>query len=144
MRRVGWWSAPMTLPVRSKKLAGACCVRRSIFPWRLAVVADPFGNTLVLLDLSKGRYVTDSAGPVGHTRPHADPQDRADLALADRRHRGLAPSRSDPGAGLSNALDRRGGETGRSTRRLPSHRRPRRIPTRAPREQMPRTGLQFK
>jgi predicted enzyme related to lactoylglutathione lyase len=26
---------------------------------RVAVVADPFGNTLVLLDLSKGHYVTD-------------------------------------------------------------------------------------
>jgi predicted enzyme related to lactoylglutathione lyase len=25
---------------------------------RLAIVADPFGNALVLLDLSKGRYVT--------------------------------------------------------------------------------------
>jgi predicted enzyme related to lactoylglutathione lyase len=31
---------------------------------RVAVVADPFGNTLVLLDLSKGRYVTDGAGEV--------------------------------------------------------------------------------
>ncbi len=31
---------------------------------RAVVVADPFGNTLVLLDLSKGRYVTDSAGNV--------------------------------------------------------------------------------
>jgi hypothetical protein len=28
---------------------------------RLAVVADPFGNRLVLLDLSKGHYVTDGA-----------------------------------------------------------------------------------
>ena len=27
---------------------------------RLAVVADPFGNRLVLLDLSRGRYVTDA------------------------------------------------------------------------------------
>jgi predicted enzyme related to lactoylglutathione lyase len=26
---------------------------------RVAVVEDPFGNVLVLLDLSKGRYVTD-------------------------------------------------------------------------------------
>ena len=26
---------------------------------RLAVVADPFGNTLVLLDLSRGRYAVD-------------------------------------------------------------------------------------
>lgn len=31
---------------------------------RLAVAADPFGNALVLLDLSKGRYVTDDAGQV--------------------------------------------------------------------------------
>jgi predicted enzyme related to lactoylglutathione lyase len=29
---------------------------------RAAVVADPFGNSLVLLDLSKGRYVTDDEG----------------------------------------------------------------------------------
>ena len=27
---------------------------------RLAVVADPFGNRLVLLDLSRGRYLTDA------------------------------------------------------------------------------------
>lgn len=31
---------------------------------RVAVVADPFGNTLVLVDLSKGHYVTDSTGNV--------------------------------------------------------------------------------
>lgn len=31
---------------------------------RLAVAADPFGNSLVLLDLSKGRYRTDEAGRV--------------------------------------------------------------------------------
>jgi predicted enzyme related to lactoylglutathione lyase len=31
---------------------------------RAAVVVDPFGNTLVLLDLSTGRYVTDRAGNV--------------------------------------------------------------------------------
>jgi predicted enzyme related to lactoylglutathione lyase len=31
---------------------------------RGTVVADPFGNVLVLLDLSKGRYVTDDAGTV--------------------------------------------------------------------------------
>jgi predicted enzyme related to lactoylglutathione lyase len=31
---------------------------------RLAVVEDPFGNVLVLLDLSKGHYVTDAAGKV--------------------------------------------------------------------------------
>lgn len=31
---------------------------------RVAVVADPFGNVLVLVDLSKGRYETDAAGRV--------------------------------------------------------------------------------
>jgi predicted enzyme related to lactoylglutathione lyase len=31
---------------------------------RVAVVADPFENVLVLIDLSKGRYVTDDAGVV--------------------------------------------------------------------------------
>jgi predicted enzyme related to lactoylglutathione lyase len=36
---------------------------------RAAVVADPFGNTLVMLDLSKGTYVTDATGRVtGLTR----------------------------------------------------------------------------
>jgi hypothetical protein len=31
---------------------------------RVAVVADPFGNILVLLDLSQGHYVTDTMGNV--------------------------------------------------------------------------------
>ena len=31
---------------------------------RVAVVSDPFGNVLVLLDLSKGTYVTDADGRV--------------------------------------------------------------------------------
>lgn len=31
---------------------------------RLAVVADPFGNSLVLLDLSTGRYAVDDTGRV--------------------------------------------------------------------------------
>ena len=31
---------------------------------RLAVVADPFANVLVLVDLSNGRYVTDEQGRV--------------------------------------------------------------------------------
>ena len=36
---------------------------------RVAVVADPFGNTLVLLDLSKGHYVTDATGNVTGVEP---------------------------------------------------------------------------
>lgn len=31
---------------------------------RVAVVLDPFGNSLVLIDLSKGTYVTDATGAV--------------------------------------------------------------------------------
>jgi predicted enzyme related to lactoylglutathione lyase len=31
---------------------------------RLGVVLDPFGNALVLLDLSKGTYITDETGDV--------------------------------------------------------------------------------
>ena len=31
---------------------------------QVAVVADPFGNRLTLLDLSKGRYLTDADGTV--------------------------------------------------------------------------------
>jgi predicted enzyme related to lactoylglutathione lyase len=31
---------------------------------RVAVVADPFGNTLVLVDLTKGTYTVDGAGRV--------------------------------------------------------------------------------
>jgi catechol 2,3-dioxygenase-like lactoylglutathione lyase family enzyme len=31
---------------------------------RVAVVADPFGNPLTIVDLSKGRYVTDAEGNV--------------------------------------------------------------------------------
>jgi predicted enzyme related to lactoylglutathione lyase len=38
---------------------------------RLAVVADPFGNPLVLLDLSTGRYTTDEEGRVTGVRPAA-------------------------------------------------------------------------
>jgi catechol 2,3-dioxygenase-like lactoylglutathione lyase family enzyme len=36
---------------------------------RCAVVEDPFGNVLVLLDLSKGRYVTDDQGSVTGLEP---------------------------------------------------------------------------
>lgn len=36
---------------------------------RVAAVADPFGNTLVLLDLSKGHYVTDGMGNVTGVDP---------------------------------------------------------------------------
>lgn len=36
---------------------------------RVAVVADPFGNELILVDLSKGRYRTDAAGQVTGVHP---------------------------------------------------------------------------
>jgi predicted enzyme related to lactoylglutathione lyase len=37
----------------------------------VVVVADPFGNVLVLVDLSKGRYTTDADGDVTGVRPSA-------------------------------------------------------------------------
>jgi len=44
---------------------------------RVAVVADPFGNRLVLLDLPWGRYLTDDAHNVvkvaGRRLPGRDP-----------------------------------------------------------------------
>ena len=36
---------------------------------RIVVVADPFGNVLVLIDLSKGRYTTDDEGAVTGVSP---------------------------------------------------------------------------
>lgn len=36
---------------------------------RVAVVRDPFGNRLVLLDLTKGRYTTDAEGRVSGVEP---------------------------------------------------------------------------
>jgi predicted enzyme related to lactoylglutathione lyase len=40
---------------------------------RLIVVEDPFGNGLVLLDLSKGLYVVDDAGRVTGVAPQQGP-----------------------------------------------------------------------
>lgn len=42
---------------------------REIPVGRLAVVADPFGNPLILLDLSVGRYTTDAMGRVTAVDP---------------------------------------------------------------------------
>jgi predicted enzyme related to lactoylglutathione lyase len=39
---------------------------------RVAVVRDPFGNHLVLLDLSKGRYTTDESGRITGVDPGRD------------------------------------------------------------------------
>jgi len=39
---------------------------------RLTVVADPFGNALVLLDLSKGHYVTNDTGNVTGVNPEEE------------------------------------------------------------------------
>jgi predicted enzyme related to lactoylglutathione lyase len=40
---------------------------------RLVVAEDPFGNVLVILDLSKGRYVVDEAGRVAGVAPRQAP-----------------------------------------------------------------------
>jgi predicted enzyme related to lactoylglutathione lyase len=53
---------------------GAVLARPTAIPvGRLAVVADPFANALVLLDLSTGRYETGEGGHVTGVSPnHAD------------------------------------------------------------------------
>jgi predicted enzyme related to lactoylglutathione lyase len=43
---------------------------------RAAVVADPFGNQLVVLDLSKGTYTTDENGNVTGVAPPPLPEPR--------------------------------------------------------------------
>ena len=52
--------------VRAFVAAGGSVVRGpfDVPVGKVAVVADPFGNELVLLDLSKGRYTTDDSGNV--------------------------------------------------------------------------------
>jgi catechol 2,3-dioxygenase-like lactoylglutathione lyase family enzyme len=42
---------------------------RGIAVGRMAVVADPFGNSLILVDLSNGRYATDDTGRVTGVEP---------------------------------------------------------------------------
>jgi hypothetical protein len=41
----------------------------SVTPLLQKVAADPFGNILVLVDLSKGRYATASTGNVTGVNP---------------------------------------------------------------------------
>jgi predicted enzyme related to lactoylglutathione lyase len=61
-----WFVSSADEAVRAVRDAGGRLVSgpSDIPVGRVAVVADPFGNALVLLDLSKGRYVTDDAGLV--------------------------------------------------------------------------------
>jgi predicted enzyme related to lactoylglutathione lyase len=50
---------------RLREAGGTVLAEPSDIPvGRVAVVADPFGNPLTILDLSKGRYRTDAAGNV--------------------------------------------------------------------------------
>jgi predicted enzyme related to lactoylglutathione lyase len=50
---------------RLVEAGGSVLVEPSDIPvGRVAVVADPFGNLLTIVDLSKGRYVTDADGNV--------------------------------------------------------------------------------
>jgi predicted enzyme related to lactoylglutathione lyase len=44
---------------------------RSVPVGNIAVALDPFGNHLVLVDLAKGRYTTDTDGTVTGVRPDA-------------------------------------------------------------------------
>jgi catechol 2,3-dioxygenase-like lactoylglutathione lyase family enzyme len=62
----GWLVASVDDAVdRVVAAGGAVLVPSAPVPvGRLAVVGDPFGNPLVLLDLSHGRYTTDGSGRV--------------------------------------------------------------------------------
>ena len=63
---VNWLVASVTDAINTIVAAGGTVVAEpaDIPVGRVAVVTDPFGNRLVLLDLSKGRYVTKSGGQV--------------------------------------------------------------------------------
>lgn len=56
---------------------------------RVAVVQDPFGNRLVLVDLSKGLYRTDESGAVIGVEPDA----RQNAGRGDHRIGSTAPRR---------------------------------------------------
>ncbi len=64
---------------------------------RVAVVADPFGNALVLVDLSRGRYSTDEDGQVkgvesdGYQREASAPID-ADPSVRAMANRMASPT----------------------------------------------------
>jgi predicted enzyme related to lactoylglutathione lyase len=62
----GWLVASADEAAEAVRAAGGRVVAEpsDIPVGRVAVVEDPFGNTLVLLDLSKGRYVTDAEANV--------------------------------------------------------------------------------
>ena len=62
----GWLVASLDEALDQIGAAGGHVVDqpRTIPVGRVAVVADPFGNRLVLLDLSRGRYVTDDVQKV--------------------------------------------------------------------------------
>jgi predicted enzyme related to lactoylglutathione lyase len=61
-----WLVASLDEALAQMTAAGGHIVEqpRTIPVGRVAVVADPFGNHLVLLDLSEGRYVTNAAHAV--------------------------------------------------------------------------------
>jgi predicted enzyme related to lactoylglutathione lyase len=62
----GWLVASADRAVDAIREAGGAVVAEAtdIPVGHLAVAADPFGNVLVLIDLSKGTYATDAAGAV--------------------------------------------------------------------------------
>jgi predicted enzyme related to lactoylglutathione lyase len=65
MSRTGSWPPADHAAAAVRGAGGRVVSEPSDIPvGRVVVVADPFGNMLVLLDLSKGRYVTDTAGNV--------------------------------------------------------------------------------
>jgi catechol 2,3-dioxygenase-like lactoylglutathione lyase family enzyme len=58
--RAGWSTRPTRPPARCRRPAAGCSPSRPTSRSGVAVAADPFGNALVLLGRSRGRYVTDA------------------------------------------------------------------------------------
>ena len=73
---VNWLVTSVPEAVETIVAAGGKVIRKptQIPVGRLAEVSDPFGNTLVLLDLSAGHYVTDVDGRVLGVQPRAAEQ----------------------------------------------------------------------
>src|SRR3954451_34630 len=74
----GWLVDSVDLAAETIRGAGGRVITAAVdIPiGRVAVAADPFGNALVLLDMSKGEYVTDAAGLVTGTTAPPPPTDR--------------------------------------------------------------------
>lgn len=71
----------------------------------LVVVVDPFGNELILLDLSVGRYTTDATGHVASVAPESGPDSRRPPGVAQPRLNAPAASAPADDASINHSAD---------------------------------------